>query len=172
MAYLTRWLFNPQVNYIAQGCPSRAYVENSARGTGPMQRVAALYDIHGNLPALEAVLAEVRDADVEALVVGGDVIPGPMPRECLDLLNDTGIPTRFIHGNGESAALEARGGGALAKVPEAFREGIRWSASQLPDESVAQIAEWPPTTQLEVDGLGKVLFCHATPHSDTEIFTR
>ena len=137
-----------------------------------MQRVAALYDIHGNLPALEAVMAEVRAADVDALVVGGDVIPGPMPRECLDLLRDTGIPTRFIHGNGESAALEARSGGALAKVPEAFREGIRWSASQLPDEWVAQIAEWPPTTQLEVDGLGEVLFCHATPHNDTEIFTR
>jgi len=137
-----------------------------------MQRVAALYDIHGNLPALEAVLAEVRAADVDALVVGGDVIPGPMPRECLDLLNETGIPTRFIHGNGESAALEARGGGALAKVPEAHREGIRWSASQLPDELVAQIAEWPPTTRLEIDGLGEVLFCHATPHSDTEIFTR
>ena len=137
-----------------------------------MQRVAALYDIHGNLPALEAVMAEVKAAGVEALVVGGDVIPGPMPRECLDLLHRTGIPTRFIHGNGESAALEARRGGALEKVPESFREGIRWSASQLPDELVAVIAKWPSTTRLAIDGLGEVLFCHATPHNDTEIFTR
>lgn len=49
-------------------------------------RVAALYDIHGNLPALEAVLREVRSAGVDRIVVGGDVIPGPMPRETLACL--------------------------------------------------------------------------------------
>ncbi|MDH3225166.1 MAG: metallophosphoesterase, partial [Gemmatimonadota bacterium] len=68
-------------------------------------RVAALYDIHGNLPALEAVLKEVREAGPDLVVVGGDVIPGPMVRETLDLLFDLDLPTRFIHGNGESAAL-------------------------------------------------------------------
>ena len=46
-------------------------------------RVAALYDIHGNLPALEAVLQEVRDADVDQVVIGGGVVPGPMPRESI-----------------------------------------------------------------------------------------
>ena len=61
-------------------------------------RVAALYDIHGNLPALEIVLEEVRRTKVDAIVVGGDVVPGPMPRECLELLRDTGIPTEF-HSN-------------------------------------------------------------------------
>jgi Icc-related predicted phosphoesterase len=40
-------------------------------------RVAALYDIHGNLPALEAVLEDIRGADVDQIVVGGDVVPGP-----------------------------------------------------------------------------------------------
>ena len=46
-----------------------------------MKRVAAIYDFHGNLPALEAVLAEIRRADVEQIVVGGDIVPGPMVRE-------------------------------------------------------------------------------------------
>jgi len=46
-------------------------------------RVAALYDIHANLPALEAVLPEIREAGVDQVVVGGDVVPGPMPRETL-----------------------------------------------------------------------------------------
>jgi predicted phosphodiesterase len=137
-----------------------------------MRRVAALYDIHGNLPALEAVLAEVRREHVDTIVVGGDVLPGPMPRECLDLLYSTGIRTEFIHGNGESAALEALRGGALERVPEAFRDGIRWSAQQLPDEYSAAIASWPLTVTLDVDGLGKVLFCHASPRNDTEIFTK
>jgi predicted phosphodiesterase len=137
-----------------------------------MPRIAALYDIHGNLPALEAVLDEVRRAGVEAIVVGGDVLPGPMPRECLDLLHSTGIRTEFIHGNGESAALESRRGGALDRVPEPFRPGIRWSAEQLPDEYARDISAWPLSVRLEVDGIGEVLFCHATPRNDTEIFTR
>ena len=48
---------------------------------GAFGRLAALYDIHGNAPALEAVLAEVRAAGNELIVVGGDVVPGPMPTE-------------------------------------------------------------------------------------------
>ena len=49
-----------------------------------MTSVAALYDIHGNLPALEAVLAEVGDA--ATIVVGGDFSRGPMPVETVDRL--------------------------------------------------------------------------------------
>jgi hypothetical protein len=45
--------------------------------------VAAIYDVHGNLPALEAVLHEIRREPVDRVVVGGDVVPGPMPSETL-----------------------------------------------------------------------------------------
>jgi len=73
-------------------------------------RIAALYDIHGNLPALEAVLADVRRVSVDEIVVGGDVAPGPMARESLRCLLQLEIPTRFIRGNGETAILaEMRG---------------------------------------------------------------
>ncbi|HEX5132648.1 MAG TPA: metallophosphoesterase family protein [Candidatus Krumholzibacteria bacterium] len=137
-----------------------------------MQRVAALYDIHGNLPALEAVLEDVRREAVDAIVVGGDVMPGPMPRECLDLIYSTGIRTEFVRGNGESAAFESLRGGTLEKIPEPFREGIRWSANELPDKYVAALTSWPLSIRVRVRGLGVVLFCHATPRSDTEIFTR
>ena len=68
-------------------------------------RVAALYDIHGNLPALEAVLQDIRQANVDRIVVGGDVVPGPMPRETLRRLLDLDLPTHFIYGNGERAIL-------------------------------------------------------------------
>lgn len=137
-----------------------------------MLRIAALYDIHGNLPALEAVLGEVRQVGVDQIVVGGDVLPGPMPRECRELLDSTGIPTRFIHGNGESAALEAFGGGALDKVPEKFRDWIRWSGQHLTEQQVAATRKWPLTTRVEIDGIGPTVFCHATTRNDTEIFTR
>src|SRR5438067_2490997 len=81
------------------------------RGRSVM-RVAAIYDIHGNLPALEAVLKEIRQAGVER-VVGGDVVPGPMPRETLGCLLDLDIPVQFIGDNGESAVLaELAGRGA------------------------------------------------------------
>jgi predicted phosphodiesterase len=137
-----------------------------------MLRIAALYDVHGNLPALEAVLAEVRLAAVDAIVVGGDVLPGPMPRECLELLNSTGITTEFIHGNGESAAIRAQTGGSLDSIPEAVRDWVRWSANQLSDDQAQQIASWPLSITLDVDQTGPTLFCHATPRNDTEFFTK
>ena len=68
-------------------------------------RVAAIYDIHGNLPALEAVLQDIRQAEVDHLVVGGDVVPGPMPRETIACLLDLDIPVQFIQGNGDLEVL-------------------------------------------------------------------
>jgi hypothetical protein len=61
-------------------------------------RVAAVYDIHGNLPALEAVLNDIRQAGVDRVVVGDDVVPGPMPRETLACLLGLDVPVEFIRG--------------------------------------------------------------------------
>jgi predicted phosphodiesterase len=49
-------------------------------------RIAVLCDIHGNLPALQAALAEVERAGVDLLVFGGDVAAGPMPVETIEVL--------------------------------------------------------------------------------------
>ena len=130
-------------------------------------RVAALYDIHGNLPALEAVLDDVRAAGVDHIVVGGDVLPGPMPRESLQALLEFDIPASFIHGNGDREVIAPTGA-----VPEPYRASMRWNAEQLRPEDAARLAGWPATLRLAVRGLGEVLFCHATPRNDVEIFTR
>jgi predicted phosphodiesterase len=135
-------------------------------------RVAAIYDIHGNLPALEAVLADVRTADVSGIVVGGDVMPGPMPRECLERLLELDIPVQFIRGNGEREVLAQMAGVESATLPAPFREIVRWTGSQLSPEHEREVSNWPETLRVDVDGLGTVLFCHATPRSDSEIFTR
>jgi predicted phosphodiesterase len=146
-------------------------------------RVAALYDIHGNLPALEAVVEDMRQAGVDHVVVGGDVVPGPMPRETLRLLLDRDLPVQFIHGNCELAVLaqmDAMESGAVtywgttsgAPLPESLREAYRWTAQQLQPEYKPVFALWPKTLRLEIGGLGEVLFCHGTPRSETEIFTR
>jgi predicted phosphodiesterase len=138
--------------------------------SGP-SRVAALYDIHGNLPALEAVLRDVAVARAELIVVGGDVLPGPMPGECLERLLAHELPVQFITGNGDREALARIRGIETGAVPEPFRELIRWSGEQVRDHE-ARLAGWPATLTIDVDGLGSVLFCHATPRNDVDIFTR
>lgn len=135
-------------------------------------RVAALYDIHGNLPALEAVLEDIRRERIDQIVVGGDVVPGPMPRETLACLLDLDIPTLFIQGNGETEVLAMMAGEDTGNIPERFREGVRWVADQLKPDYEQQLASWSLTVRIDIPGLGAALFCHATPRNNTEIFTR
>lgn len=135
-------------------------------------RVAAIYDIHANLPALEAVLRDIRQADVDRVVVGGDVLPGPMPRETITCLLDLDLPVQFIQGNGDREVLAWRRGTETSIIPEQYREAMRWVAQQLHPEDEQLLDGWPQTLCTEIRGLGEVLFCHATPRNDTEIFTR
>lgn len=135
-------------------------------------RVAALYDIHGNLPALEAVLQDVRQESVDLIVVGGDVLPGPMPRETIDCLLNLDVPIKCIRGNGDREALTWARGTETNAIPEPFREAMRWVARQLRPDDEQWLASWPETVRVEARGPGEVLFCHATPRNDTDIFTR
>ena len=125
-----------------------------------MRRVAALYDVHGNLPALEAVLAEVRREGVDAIVIGGDVVAGPFPVETFDLLASL-EDALFVRGNADRLVVER---------VEGF--GSAWCADQLGAERLAAANAWPLSQRLDVDGLGDVVFCHATFRSDEEIVTR
>jgi predicted phosphodiesterase len=134
-------------------------------------RVAALYDIHGNLPALEAVLDEARREGVDRVVVGGDVL-GPMQRETLGRLSTLDVPIDCIHGNGERVVLADIAGGDISEVPQRYRDVIHWSAARLDAKHRTWIAGWPSTCRVDVRGLGPVLFCHATPRNDYECFTR
>jgi len=134
--------------------------------------VAALYDIHGNLPALEAVLEEIRQVGADLVLIGGDVFPGPMSLESLTFLLNLDIPVQFIQGNGDREVLAQRAGIESSAIPEQYREVMRWSAQQLDSEHERLVGGWPATVRIEIPRLGEVLFCHATPRNDTEIFTR
>jgi predicted phosphodiesterase len=125
-------------------------------------RVAALYDVHGNLPALEAVLSEV-DAEYHILC-GGDLVAGPMPVQCLERLRERGAT--FIRGNTDRAVAGGVGG-----ADDPWAERARWVREQLNEEQLAFVGGWPHPLSLEVDGLGPVLFCHGSPRSDEEILT-
>ena len=100
------------------------------------------------------------------------MIPGPMPRETISRLRNLDIPVQFIQGNGEREVLASMRGLDTDSVPEPFRPIMSWTAQQLDSDHERWLASWPATLRVQIHGLGEVLFCHATPRSDTEIFTR
>jgi putative phosphoesterase len=128
-------------------------------------RVAALYDVHGNLPALEAVLADADEADL--IVAGGDVVGGPFPAETLERLRALGDRVRWLRGNAERELVE-QPPPREAGPPPGELERLR---AALTDEQVDFLYGLPERVELELPGLGQVLFCHATPQNDLDIVT-
>ena len=119
-------------------------------------RVAALYDIHGNLPALEAVLEEVEREGVDAIVIGGDIASGPpQPREVVELVRS--LPkAHCIRGNADRLFDEEFAGD----------EGLAWLLERLGDEQPGWLAGLPFSVVLD-----DTLYVHATPLDDTTIVT-
>jgi len=130
-------------------------------------RVAVLSDIHGNLPALEAVLEEVARESPNLIVVCGDVASGPLPVESLDLLMDL-RDARYLHGNADRSLVAAYDGAAKPELPGPAAD---WAAAQLTRTHRDFLASFPDRVRLQIDGLGRVLFCHGSPRSDLEIMT-
>jgi predicted phosphodiesterase len=129
-------------------------------------RVAVLADIHGNLPALEAVLADVDAAEVDRIVLPGDIALGPLPGETLDLLASLGERAIWVHGNCERELVAAYDGKDL---PGPNGESARDSAALLSPRHRDLIDGLPLTVSLDIDGLGPTVFCHATPRRDDEM---
>lgn len=134
-------------------------------------RIAAIYDIHGNLPALEAVLLEIEADAPDLILVGGDVAAGPLPGETIERLRNLATPAYFIRGNGDRELVACFAGAPVEKDPPEAQETIFWAAQQLSQEQRDFLGSFKQNAVLPVDGLGDVLFCHATPRSDEEIFT-
>ena len=119
-------------------------------------RVAALYDIHGNLPALEAVLADVEREDIDAIVVGGDIAAGPpQPREVVELVRS--LPNAHcVRGNADR----------LRDAEFAGEEGLAWLLERLAADQVDWLVGLPFSVVLD-----DTLYVHATPLDDTTIVT-
>jgi predicted phosphodiesterase len=121
-------------------------------------KVAALYDVHGNLPALEAVLDDVPDESM--IVVGGDIVSGPQPAETLAALRRLGHRACFIRGNADREVVEG-----------SEEHAAPWVRARLDADGLEFLDSLDHTVVLDVDRLGATLFCHASPRRDDESIT-
>jgi predicted phosphodiesterase len=127
--------------------------------------VAVLSDLHGVLPALDAVLAEPDVAAADLVVVTGDLAAGPQPVPVLDRLRALGERVLLVRGNADRE-LVALARGEQLEVPD---EVIPWAAAQLSPADLELLAGLPHPVTVDVAGFGPVLFCHGTPRDDEEV---
>jgi predicted phosphodiesterase len=128
--------------------------------------VAVLSDIHANLPALEAVLAEPDVAAAEKIVLLGDIALGPLPGPTLDRLIALGDRAVWVHGNCEREMVTVFDGGT---VPGPNGQSAAASAALITREHRDRLDRLPLTVRLDIEGLGPTLFCHASPRRDDEM---
>lgn len=122
-------------------------------------RVAALADVHGNAPALAAVLEEVNREQPDLVIFCGDLTWGSLPQETLALVRGLEIPARFVRGNADRmVGVETEGRGP-------------WMTAQHSPGELAFLATFEPTVSIDVDGLGPTCFSHGSPRSDEECVT-
>src|SRR4051812_421227 len=147
-------------------------------------RIAALYDIHGNVPALDAVLAELAADPPDAVVVGGDVAAGPQPLEVLARLDALPWPVHWLRGNADrwlvrafdgTIPLELRGEPIFVAdtwTAQPGRGGGRFCAADRGPARPTRGAGRARLDRLPASlSLGGAFFCHATPRSDEERVT-
>jgi predicted phosphodiesterase len=133
---------------------------------GPVGKVAVVSDVHTNVAALTAVLAEIEREAPDLIVSCGDLTWGSQPDETIALMRALGDRALFVRGNGERAVLQVSAGSRETKSPREVWVPARHSA-----DSVAFVATIPFSLIIDVTGLGPVRFCHGSPRADTEIVT-
>jgi predicted phosphodiesterase len=133
-------------------------------------RVAVIADLHGNLVALEAVLADLADAGADRVVCLGDAAAGgPHPHEVVARLRELGCPV--VLGNTDAAALRP------ARMVSVDEEGRRWfeidewGAARLSPEDLSFLRTFQPTLTLDLGEDATLLCFHGSPHSNTHSIT-
>jgi predicted phosphodiesterase len=134
--------------------------------TGRATRVAALADVHGNAPALEAVLAEVEREAPDLIVFCGDVTWGALPEETVALVEALGERARFVRGNTERELL-----GLFEELPADASAQERFLVERHDARARELVAGFAGHVVVEIDGLGPTRFCHGSPRSDEELVT-
>ncbi len=142
---------------------------DSGRRTGTVvtmiASVAVLSDIHGVLPALDAVLAEPAVQGADRIVLTGDIAAGPQPVPVLDRLLGLGERVTWVRGNADRELVQL----ARGETDDVGDPIAPWAARQLSAGHVDWLDRLPHPVTLDVAGFGAVMFCHATPRDDEEV---
>ncbi len=133
------------------------------------RRVALLADVHGNAPALAAVLREVKTENVDLLVHAGDLTWGPLVTETLALIRAYDGRAEFVRGNADRAVIELADDTTTSTDEPTARE--RWMRDHHDADAVKFLRSFWENVVVDVDGLGAVRVCHGSPRSDTECVT-
>lgn len=132
-------------------------------------RLAVLADIHGNLPALEAVLEDARQYGVAGFIVAGDLTGGPQPLETLHLLRSLGTGTWIIQGNSDINLLRY----ATNNVPESWHTSLqyallRWGHQHVDEEALAFIRALPEQAVVSIKETDLIRIVHGSPRDPYE----
>jgi len=125
-----------------------------------------LGDVHGNVLALQAVLEELRDEDVDLVLWTGDLSWGAEPAETLELVRELDRPGLFVRGNAERALLELRDG-----TLDTTSEREQWMLDRHSERDLDFVTAFEHGHSVEIEGLGPAFFCHGSPRSDEELLT-
>ncbi len=127
-------------------------------------RVAVLADLHGNLIALDAVLAEIDRLGVRRIVVAGDIAWGPQPAETIERVMALDQTMTVVRGNADREVVDP----ATVDGDAFLQESTVWCSAQLSRAQRSWLGKLPKVATVAIDGLGAVLVCHGSPRSDTE----
>jgi diadenosine tetraphosphatase ApaH/serine/threonine PP2A family protein phosphatase len=133
---------------------------------GTFTRVALLADVHGNAHALAAVLDDLAGSDVEAVCALGCLTWGPEPQAVLGMIDELGLPSFFLCGNGERAVLELADG---TREPEQAVD--EWMVAAHGTDALRRLAAFPPALRVSITGGERARLCHGSPRSDIELLT-
>jgi len=130
-------------------------------------RLAVVSDIHGNLTALEAVLADVDRQQVDDLIVAGDFVGCPQPQATLESLRDQGA--LMIRGNHENYFLDCdRGRTPTGNGNSKQWEAVQWAYQQLSRDALDFLSALPEQRVITVGGTAPIRVVHGSPGSDQE----
>ncbi len=133
-----------------------------------MQRIAVIADIHGHLPALEAVLRDIQDVGVDLIIVNGDLADGPFPAETLGLLSGLAQKALWLRGNSDRWLVEAYDGRFQARG-NSTDDLLAWAATTLSRDQRDSLDKLPLTHWIDHPPMGHLGFCHASARSDNEM---
>jgi putative phosphoesterase len=131
-------------------------------------RIAIISDIHGNLVALDAILADARAEDVDQFVCLGDVAGnGPQPHEVIQRVRELGCPV--IRGNTDEWFLVEQTYDLNSEKERRLMEMVRWGAAQISSADVEFMRTFQPRVDIALENDTSILFFHGSPQSNTDV---